>query len=62
MLTNQANNPRKNILFVTNPSSGAACRRQELERAGWGVTPVAEFIEALSVVRNRRVVRPQSVS
>jgi diguanylate cyclase (GGDEF)-like protein len=55
MLTKQANNPRKNILFVTNPSSRAACRRLELERAGWGVTPVAEFIEALSVVRNRRV-------
>ena len=54
MATKQAN-PKKNILFVTGESSQAICHRLELLRAGWAVTRVSEFIEALSVVRNQRV-------
>ena len=55
MLTKEANSFQKSILFVAGQSSQAACRRLELQRAGWAVTQVVEFIEALSVVRNQRV-------
>ena len=54
MVTKEANS-RKSILFMAGESSQAACRRLELQRAGWAVTQVAEFIEALSVVFNQRV-------
>jgi diguanylate cyclase (GGDEF)-like protein len=54
MVTKEANS-HKSILLVAGESSQTACRRLELQRAGWAVTQVAEFIEALSVVRNRRV-------